>query len=326
MNIDITSFSIGLFILLAAGLAVFYYQRSGQTGKKRKGSVLQQYSRDLTHLAEEDKLDPVIGRFHEIKRVIQVLSRRTKNNPILIGASGVGKTAIVEQLAQEIKAGNVPEALKNKSLLALDLSGLIAGTKYRGEFEQRLKGIVDELKASERNIIVFIDEIQSLAEAGEATGAIDAADILKPELARGELQMVGATTMEEYQKFIKPDATLARRFQPVIVNEPSASETLKILKGLRQRYEEHHKVKITDGAIEAAVELADQCLMDRYFPDKSIDLIDEAAAKVRLYAISDGDKNGIPEVTAQDIQEIIAEWSNELVCSIKQNTDNKKTE
>lgn len=321
MESNLISVFIAVIAITGLGLGVFFYQ---QSLKKNKKSVLYQYSRDLTKLAQEEKLDPVIGRFHEIKRVIQILSRRTKNNPVLIGASGVGKTAIVEQLAQEIAAGNVPEALKNKSLLSLDLSGLIAGTKYRGEFEQRLKGIVDELKAAERNIIVFIDEVQSLAEAGEATGAIDAADILKPELARGELQVIGATTMEEYQKFIKPDATLARRFQPVLVNEPSASETMKILKGLRSRYEDHHKVKITDEAIEAAVELADQCLKDRYFPDKAIDLIDEAAAKVRLYAISDGNKNDQPQVSAQDIQEIITEWSNELVCSIKKHEEQKK--
>lgn len=314
MSNNLTSFFIGLIVVLGISVAVFLYQRSN---KKGKGSILQQYSRDLTQFAAENKLDPVIGRFHEIKRVIQILSRRTKNNPILIGASGVGKTAIVEQLAQEINAGNVPEVIKNKKVLSLDLSGLIAGTKYRGEFEQRLKGIVDELKASERNIIVFVDEVQSLAEAGEATGAIDAADILKPELARGELQMIGATTMEEYLKFIKPDATLARRFQPVIVNEPSVEETMKILKGLRERYEEHHKVKITDEAIEAAVELADQYLKDRFFPDKAIDIIDEACAKVRLYAISDGKKHEIPEVTTQDVQEIITEWSNELVYEVK---------
>lgn len=283
---------------------------------------MAKYSRDLTALAENGKLDPVVGRYHELKRVIQILSRRTKNNPVLIGPSGVGKTAIVEELANEIRNNNVPSSLKNKRVLALDLSGLVAGTKYRGEFEQRLKGIVDEIKDAQRNIILFIDELQTLAEAGEATGAIDASDILKPALARGELQAVGATTEEEYIKYIKTDPTLERRFQPVMVKEPSINDTLMILKGIRSKYETHHMVKITDEAVEAAVDLADQYLKDRFFPDKAIDIMDEASAKVRLSAITnpvEGEK--LPEVTAEDVKEVINEWTNELI-TYKSNGNN----
>lgn len=313
MGSDPLYFFIALIVIVFIGLTLWYGQ---QKGKEKKGSVLDKYSRDLTSLSERDKLDPVIGRYQELKRVIQILSRRTKNNPVLIGPSGVGKTAIVEALASEIHNNNVPSSLQDKRVLALDLSGLVAGTKYRGEFEQRLKGIVDEIKDAERNIILFIDELQTLAEAGEATGAIDASDILKPALARGELQAIGATTEEEYKKYIKTDPTLERRFQPVLVNEPSVNDTLKILKGIRGTYESHHMVKITDESIEAAVDLANQYLKDRFFPDKAIDLMDEASAKVRLAAISNpktvaGEKG--PEVTAKDVEEVINEWTNELI-------------
>jgi len=311
MASDPVYFFIAIIIFVSIGLSLWYGQ---QKNHEKKGSVLDKYSRDLTALAEKGKLDPVVGRYHELKRVIQILSRRTKNNPVLIGPSGVGKTAIVEELANEIRNNNVPSSLKNKRVLALDLSGLVAGTKYRGEFEQRLKGIVDEIRNAERNIILFIDELQTLAEAGEASGAIDASDILKPALARGELQAIGATTEEEYIKYIKTDPTLERRFQPVMVKEPSINDTLMILKGVRGNYETHHMVKITDGAVEAAVDLADKYLKDRYFPDKAIDIMDEASAKVRLSAITNP-KEGetLPEVTAKDVEEVINEWTNELI-------------
>lgn len=246
-----------------------------------KTSTLDQYGRDLTHLAKEDKLDPIIGRNKEIERVIQILSRRTKNNPILIGEPGVGKTAIAEGLAQKITFGDIPELLKDKRVITLDLSALVAGSKYRGEFEERLKKVMQEIRNS-GNIILFIDELHTLIGAGAAEGAIDAANILKPALARGEMQCIGATTLDEYQKYIEKDAALERRFQPVKVNEPSKEETILILKGLRDKYEAHHKTKITDEAIEAAVKLSDRYITERFLPDKAIDLIDEAASKVRL--------------------------------------------
>lgn len=317
MDFSITYFVIALVVISGIGFALWFSQRSNLP----KGSILEKYSRDLTKLAAENKLDPVVGRFHEIKRVIQILSRRTKNNPVLIGDSGVGKTAIVEELANKIQHGSIPESLKNKKVLALDLSGLVAGTKYRGEFEQRLKRVVDEIESEERNIILFIDELQTLAEAGEATGAIDASDILKPALARGELQAVGATTKEEFDKYIKTDPTLERRFQPVMVNEPSYNDTLKILKGIKRKYEEHHRVKITNEALEAAVELSNLYLKDRFFPDKAIDLMDEAAAKVRLAVVTNPEefKEKKAEVTPKDIEEIINEWTNELITYTPQN-------
>jgi len=300
-----------LLFLGASVVLVLLYSRSQQ---QVKTSILSLYSQDLTKLAREGKLDPVVGRQHEIHRVIQILSRRTKNNPVLIGDSGVGKTAVVEELANEIAHGDVPDSIRGKRVLALDLSGLVAGTKYRGEFEKRLKTVMDEIIASKRQIILFIDELQTLAQAGEATGAIDAADILKPALARGELQAIGATTMEEYQKYIAKDVTLERRFQPIIVKEPTAAETIDILKGLRPRYEGHHRVKILDEAITEAVTLADHFLVDRYFPDKAIDLIDEASAKVRLEQIMDPTKaKEIPQVTGNDVKIIIKEWTQDLV-------------
>ncbi len=288
------------------------------TRERIRGSILGLYSQDLTALARAGKLDPVIGRQAEIDRVIQILSRRTKNNAVLVGDSGVGKTAIVEGLANEIAHGEVPDPIQNKRILALDLSGLVAGTKYRGEFEKRLKAILDEVIASQREIILFIDELHTLAEAGEATGAIDAADILKPALARGELQAIGATTQNEYQAKIVKDVTLERRFQPVVVNEPTKEETLKILHGLRLRYEQHHHVKITDAALAAAVELSDTCLPDRHYPDKAIDAMDEAAAKVRLNVIKHPDqfKSTEPKVERADVQSILDEWSRDLVCFV----------
>ena len=246
--------------------------------------VLNQYGKDLTMLAEQGKLDPIIGRNGEMERVVQILSRRTKNNPCLIGEPGVGKTAVVEGLAQRICDKNVPDTLINKRVVTLDLSGMIAGAKYRGEFEERLKNVMEEIKKS-TNVIIFIDEIHTIIGAGAAEGAVDAANILKPALARGEIQVVGATTTDEYRKHVEKDAALERRFQSVMVGEPSEEETVEILKGLRDRYEAHHKVKITDEAIESAVKLSKRYINDRFLPDKAIDLIDEAASKARISAL-----------------------------------------
>ena len=247
--------------------------------------VLDQYGTDLTYLASEGQLDPVIGREKEIERVIQILSRRTKNNPVLIGEAGVGKTAVAEGLAQRIQEGNVPELLKDKKIVTLDMPGMLAGAKYRGEFEERLKNVMSEIKKN-KDIILFIDEMHTIIGAGAAEGAIDASNILKPALARGEIQAIGATTIDEYRKHVEKDPALERRFQPVNVGEPSKEETVQILFGLRDRYEAHHKVRITDGALRAAVELSDRYITDRYLPDKAIDLIDEAASRVRLQAFT----------------------------------------
>ncbi len=243
--------------------------------------TLNQFGRDLTELAREGKFDPVIGRDKEIERVIQILSRRTKNNPCLIGEPGVGKTAIGEGLAQRIVEGNVPEILKDKRVVTLDLSAMVAGAKYRGEFEERLKKAMDEIRKA-GNVILFIDEMHTIIGAGAAEGAIDASNILKPALARGEIQVIGATTLDEYRKHVEKDAALERRFQPIIVGEPTKEEALEILKGIRDKYEAHHRVKITDDALEAAVKLSDRYITDRYLPDKAIDLIDEAASRLRL--------------------------------------------
>lgn len=242
---------------------------------------LDQFGTDLTELAREGKLDPVIGRDKEIERVVQILSRRTKNNPVLIGEPGVGKTAIAEGLAQRIVEGNIPELLKGKRVVTLDLSGMVAGAKYRGEFEERLKSVMEEIKQA-KDVILFIDEMHTIIGAGAAEGAIDASNILKPALARGEIQAIGATTLDEYQKHVEKDAALERRFLPVMVGEPTVEETIQILHGLRDRYEAHHKVRITDEAIEAAATLSDRYITDRFLPDKAIDLIDEAASRVRL--------------------------------------------
>ncbi len=247
--------------------------------------MLKKYSRDLTELAKEGKLDPVIGRDEEIKRVIQILSRRTKNNPVLIGEPGVGKTAIIEGLAQKIVNNEVPEILKGKRVVSLDLGSLVAGAKYRGEFEERLKGVMDEIKKASREIIVFIDELHNVVGAGAAEGALDASSMLKPALARGELQCVGATTLDEFRKHVEKDAALERRFQPVMVNEPTVEQTIEILKGLRDRYEAHHRIKISDEALEVAAKLSHRYVSDRFLPDKAIDLIDEAASKLRLESI-----------------------------------------
>lgn len=260
---------------------------SAAEAKKADGGTptLNNFGRDLTELAKSGKFDPVIGREKEIERVIQILSRRTKNNPVLLGEPGVGKTAVAEGLAQEIAAGNVPELLKDKRVFSLDLSSVVAGAKYRGEFEERLKKAMEEIVRA-GNVILFVDEMHTIIGAGAAEGAIDAANILKPSLARGELQMIGATTLNEYRKYVEKDAALERRFQPVTVGEPSVSETVSILKGIREKYEAHHGVKITDEAIEAAAKLSDRYITDRFLPDKAIDLVDEACSRVRLGALT----------------------------------------
>ena len=264
---------------------------SGTTRKSEKGAneqpsntpVLDQYGKDITRLARNGELDPVIGREQEIQRVIQILSRRTKNNPVLIGDPGVGKSAIIEGLAQRIAGGNIPELLKNKRVVTLEMGGMLAGTKYRGEFEARIKSAIDEL-IENKNTILFIDELHTIVGAGASEGSIDASNIMKPALARGLIQVVGATTPDEYRKYIEKDGALERRFQPVSVGEPSRDEAVEILFGLRDRYEAHHKATITDGAIRAAVELSDRYISDRFLPDKAIDLMDEAASRVRLAA------------------------------------------
>ncbi len=271
------------------------YEGEDQSGYNGTGSAqgepdgdsktLDSFSRDLTKAAKNGEIDPVIGRDEEIKRIIQILSRRTKNNPCLIGEPGVGKTAIAEGLALKIANGEVPEHLRDKRVVALDLTGMVAGTKYRGDFEDRIKNAIEEVKKS-KNIILFIDELHTIIGAGAAEGSADAANILKPSLARGDFQVIGATTLEEYRKYIEKDAALERRFQPVKVGEPSEEDAVAILKGLRDRYEAHHKVKISDEAIEAAVKLSSRYIADRYLPDKAIDLIDEAASKVRLSALT----------------------------------------
>ena len=267
----------------------------GKNGKGR-GSMLAQYSRDLTKLAEEGKLDPVIGRTDEIRRMIQILSRRTKNNPCLIGEPGVGKTAVVEGLAQRIVSGDVPATVRNKRLLTLDLSGMVAGSKYRGEFEERIKKVIREV-IDDGNVILFLDELHTLIGAGGAEGAIDASNIMKPSLARGELQLIGATTISEYRKYVEKDAALERRFQPVTVEEPTQEEAVRILEGVKGRYEEHHHVQITQEAVEAAVRLSARYINDRNLPDKAIDLIDEAAASARLKGMERPDK--LSELAAQ---------------------------
>ncbi len=254
------------------------------TKQASKTPTLDEFGRDLTKLAREGKLDPVIGREREIERVIQVLSRRTKNNPALIGEPGVGKTAITEGLAQRIVRGDVPDVLRNKRVVQLDLAALVAGTKYRGEFEERMKKVMDEIRKAQNEVILFVDELHTLVGAGAAEGAIDASNILKPALARGELQCIGATTLDEYRKYVERDAALERRFQPILVSEPTVEQTIEILKGLRERYEAHHGVTISDEALVAAATLAEKYISDRFLPDKAIDLMDEAASKIRLQA------------------------------------------
>ena len=287
-----------------------YKEDLGKKGdRKAKQSTLEQYSRDLTALAGEGKLDPVVGREEEIRRVIQILSRRTKNNPCLVGEPGVGKTAVVEGLAERIVAGDVPFTVQNKRVLTLDLSGMVAGSKYRGEFEERIKKVLKEV-ADDGNIILFLDELHTIIGAGGAEGAIDASNIMKPSLARGEIQLIGATTIAEYRKYIEKDAALERRFQPVTVEEPTEEEAVRILEGIKGKYEEHHHVKITTEAIEAAVRLSSRYINDRNLPDKAIDLIDEAAAGARLHALNVPDK-------AKEISDRIHEMDQEMERAIR---------
>ena len=284
-------------------------QNFSNTGKDA-ASTVDKYATDLTQKAKDGKIDPVIGREEEMQRVVQILSRRTKNNPCLIGEPGVGKTAVVEGLAQKIVDGNVPESIKDKRLVTLDISGMLAGAKYRGEFEERIKGVMDEVKKA-GDIILFIDEIHTIIGAGAAEGAIDAANILKPALARGEIQLIGATTIDEYRKYIEKDAALERRFQSVNVGEPSKQEAILILKGLRDKYEAHHKIKITDEAIEAAVNLSARYITDRFLPDKAIDLIDEAASKKRISEIT-------PPPDFHELEEEIERVRNEKENAVKE--------
>ncbi|MBV9102997.1 MAG: ATP-dependent Clp protease ATP-binding subunit, partial [Candidatus Eremiobacteraeota bacterium] len=277
---------------------------------KSKTPTLDAYGRDLTSLARENKLDPVIGRSNEIERVIQILSRRTKNNPALIGEPGVGKTAIAEGLAQRVIKGEVPEPLRDRRVITLDLAGLVAGTKYRGEFEERMKRVMDEIRGASGEIILFIDELHTLVGAGAAEGAIDASNIIKPALARGELQCIGATTLNEFRKHIEKDSALERRFQPIMVGEPSVDETIEILKGLRDRYEAHHKVTITDDALAAAARLSDRYISDRFLPDKAVDLIDEASSRVRLQAT-------LPPPEVREVENEIRKTNTEKEAAVK---------
>lgn len=287
-----------------------YKEDLGKKGdRKAKQSTLEQYSRDLTALAREGKLDPVVGREEEIRRVVQILSRRTKNNPCLVGEPGVGKTAVVEGLAARIVAGDVPFTVQNKRVLTLDLSGMVAGSKYRGEFEERIKKVLKEV-TEDGNIILFLDELHTIIGAGGAEGAIDASNIMKPSLARGEIQLIGATTIAEYRKYIEKDAALERRFQPVTVEEPTEEEAVRILEGIKGKYEDHHHVKITPEAIEAAVRLSSRYINDRNLPDKAIDLIDEAAASARLHALDVPDK-------AKEISDRIHEMDQEMERAIR---------
>ena len=307
-TMDINIQKLYVEVLLAMGEDGNLYREDFHNGKpvkhKQKGitPTLDQYSRNLTEMAREGKLDPVIGRETEIQRVVQIISRRTKNNPCLVGEPGVGKTAIVEGLAAKIVEGSVPETIKNKRLLTLDLSAMIAGSKYRGEFEERIKKVISEVRA-DGEVLLFLDEIHTIIGAGGAEGAIDASNILKPALARGEIQIIGATTFEEYRKHFEKDAALERRFQPVTVEEPTEEEALDILKGLRGNYEEHHGVTITDDALEAAVKMSGRYINDRYLPDKAIDLIDEASSKIRLGMIATPDELKSIEAEIKKLEE-----------------------
>jgi ATP-dependent Clp protease ATP-binding subunit ClpC len=304
-------------------------ERSAAKGGKSKTPALDSFGRDLTDLARQGKLDPVIGRANEIERVIQILSRRQKNNPVLLGEAGVGKTAIVEGLAQLIVDGNVPELLRDKRIVVLDLAMMVAGTKYRGQFEERIKAVMNEVRRA-KNTVLFIDELHTLVGAGGAEGAIDASNVLKPALARGEVQCIGATTLDEYRKYIEKDGALDRRFQSVIVNPPTKQETIEILRGLRDRYEAHHRVQITDEAVEASVELSDRYITGRCLPDKAIDVIDEAGARVRLKAMTrPPDLKELDEKIErlnQDKEEAVANQDFERAAALRDQADKLKKE
>ncbi len=317
-------------LLEAAGIDLnLKNEKPSKQPKDSKTPTLTKYGRDLTEDAKNGKIDPVIGRYDEVQRVIQILCRRTKNNPCLVGEPGVGKTAIIEGLAQQIVEGNVPEILLNKKIFSLDLTGMVAGTKYRGDFEERIKAVIDEVTKSD-DVILFIDEIHTIIGAGSAEGSTDAANILKPSLARGEFQLIGATTLSEYRKNIEKDSALERRFQPVTVNEPTQEDSVLILKGIRDKYEAHHKVTITDDAITAAVKLSARYISDRFLPDKAIDLIDEAASRVRLTASTVPEK--IKELeqkitaTEADKEEAITSQSFELAAALRDDISKLKNE
>ena len=312
LGVNLQKLYMDLLAACGADQNMMKNEMNGARGRGRGKSqtpTLNQYSRDLTQLAREGRLDPVIGREEEIARVIQILSRRTKNNPCLVGEPGVGKTAVVEGLAQKMVDGDVPEVIEEKRVLTLDLSGMVAGSKYRGEFEERIKRVVNEV-ISDGNVLLFLDEMHTIIGAGGAEGAIDASNILKPSLARGELQLIGATTREEYRKYVEKDAALERRFQPVVIEEPSEEEAIKILRGLSPAYEAHHKVRITEDAIVAAVRLASRYVNDRFLPDKAIDVMDEAASKMRLSVYTPSEK-------MKEAQEKIAKLEKEKEAAIK---------
>lgn len=312
--IDLTKARAAVIKLVGEGL------KDGEVAKEPSNTpTLDEFSTDLTTKARDGKIDPVIGRQDEIDRLIHILSRRTKNNPVLIGEPGVGKTAIVEGLATRIVQGEVPDILQNKRVLALDLAGMVAGTKYRGEFEERLKKAVDEVREARRDVVLFIDELHTIVGAGGAEGAIDASNLLKPALARGELQAIGATTLDEYKRHIEKDAALERRFQPIIVKENTVDETIEILYGLRDRYEAHHRVKISDEALTSAAQLSDRYVQDRFLPDKAIDLIDEASAEVRLRSVA-------PPQNLQEAQAEIAQLHKEIESTKRSNNKEKQKE
>lgn len=304
LNVDIRK--VANDVLNAMGPEAAAYREAARSFQKKQKNTLEKYARDLTNLASSGKLDPVIGRETEIKRLVQIISRRNKNNPCLIGEPGVGKTAIVEGLAQRIVTGTVPDSIKDKRVCSLDLSSMVAGSKYRGEFEERIKKVIEEV-ALDGNIILFIDEMHTLIGAGGAEGALDASNILKPAMARGEIQVIGATTIDEYRKHIEKDAALERRFQPIMVEEPTVEETLDIIKGIAHLYEEHHNVVYTSDALEACVELSEKYVSDRFLPDKAIDLLDESGSKIRLSIVKSPEKVYDLEIKMKDYEEKLEE-------------------
>jgi len=297
-----------LVLFIAVIFLIFKLARRSQLEVFSGTPILNSFSKDVTELAGKDLLDPVIGRKKEIEHLIMILTRRTKNNVVLVGKAGVGKTAIVEGLAHNIAEGNVPQDLKGKRVLAFDLNSLIAGTKYRGEFEERIKKITEEISSSKRNIILFIDEIQNLIEAESSGESISVGDIFKPAMARGELQIIGATTPGDYEQYFKKDPAFKRRLQPIFVEEPSEEETLKILQGIKGKYEAYHGVKISDEALSVCIEQSKKIMPERSFPDKAIDLMDESASKVRIESVKREPGSAVPEVKASDVVEMVNEY------------------